>query len=210
MNLTKKITLALGVVAATAASYAQQPAATSTTPIGILGQQYTEVSFGAQDIKHLSPNAYSFDLAGNVPVNANVDVSGDYSYGWIRGGINAHSNTLSTAATLHTTYAGVKPFAVAALGYQWEHDVGVNHSFAIWGAQIGVEIPVGDITLTPTVAYADDFRASRKSSQAIVTNVEANYWFTKTTAGFAGIGYTDTQRSGADSWNYSAGVRVRF
>ena len=210
MNLTKKITHALGVVAATAVSYAQQPAATSTTPVGVLGQQYTEVGFGAQDIKHLSPNLYSFDFSGNAPVTSNIDVSGGYSYGWIRGNVGAHSNTLSTSATYHVSYEGVKPFATAALGYEWVHHFGVRHSDGIWGAAVGVEIPVGEFSLTPSVAYADDFSSRRRSSQAVISNVEANHWFSATTAGFAGIGYTDTQRSGVDSWNYSVGVRVKF
>lgn len=209
MNLNQKITLAVGVIAATVASYAQQPAATSATT-GVLGQQYTEVGFGMQDIKHISPNLYSLSLAGNVPVNGYLDVRGDYSYSWIRGNVRGHSNTLSTSATAYTTLGGVKPFAAAALGYEWDHAVGVKDNFAVWGAQIGVEIPVGVFTVTPTFAFADDFRTSRKSSQAVVSNVEANYWFSKTVAGFAGIGYTDIQRSSADSWDYSAGLRVKF
>lgn len=209
-NLTKKITLALGVIAATAASYAQQPAASTTTPIGILGRQYTELSFGVQDIKHLSPDAYSLGVAGNVPVAANIDLGAAYTYGWIRGGLNAHGNTLSTSATLHTTYSGMKPFAALALGYQWAHGAGFKDDYGVWGGAIGVEIPVGACTVTPSVAYADDFLGSRKSSQEIIGNVEANHWFSQTTAGFVGVGYGDTQRSGADSWNYSVGLRLKF
>ena len=60
MKLTKKITLALGVIAVGSASYAQTSAVASN---GLIGTQYTEFSFGVQDVKHISDNAYSLGVA---------------------------------------------------------------------------------------------------------------------------------------------------
>jgi hypothetical protein len=53
MKLNQKITLTLGLLAAGTVGYSQSstaPAPAAPAPTGLLGQQYTEVSFGLQDI----------------------------------------------------------------------------------------------------------------------------------------------------------------
>jgi opacity protein-like surface antigen len=202
-------TLALLALAAVGTSYAQQtPAATEAT--GLLGQKYAEVSFGLQDIDQLSPNFYSVGIASNVPVTRYLDINAGYSYGWINGYVRGHSNTIAATATVYTTVAGVKPFAAAGLGYQWVSASGFSDDFALWGAAVGVEIPTRWVTITPSIAYADDFQRSYESSQELAYGVEASRWITKTVAAFAGVSYTDTLRSGIDSWNYTVGARLKF
>lgn len=212
MKLNQKITLALGLLAA-GAGYAQTNATTtSTTGGGLLGQRYTELSFGVDNVKHLSTDGYSVGASANNPiVPGQIDAGAGYSYSWIGGALKGHANTIGTYVTAYAPLSGVKPFVSAALGYQWTSlKFGLGDDQAIWGGAIGVEIPAGVVTLTPRLSYADDFEGSRRSSQAWTASVEANYWFSKTSAVFGSIGHTDARRSPVDSWNYEVGLRARF
>jgi hypothetical protein len=215
MKLTKKITLALGLLA-TGVGYAQTtaatPATTSNAGYGLLGHRYTELSVGVADVKHYSQHGYSVGASANNPVIPGVlDAGAGYAYSWIRGGAKGHANTIGTYATAYAPLGGVKPFVSAALGYQWTSaKFGMGNDEAIWGGAIGVEIPVGAITITPRISYSDDFEGTPRSSQAWTTSVEANYWFKKDSAVFGSIGHTDARRSPVDSWNYEVGLRARF
>lgn len=205
---TKKSILLLALAASVVASRAQT--ATGANPVGTLGHSYTELSFGAQDIRHVSPNFYDLNLSGNVPVAPNFDVGGGYSYGWIRGNAHGHSNTLNAYTTAYLTTQGARPFVSAGLGYQWTHFAGTKNDEGFWGAAIGVEIPAGLFSLTPRIAYVDDFHRSGNSSQQTTYEVEGNYWMSRQTAVFASLGKTDVHGNAFDSWNYRAGVRVKF
>lgn len=207
MNLTKKTILALGLLAA-GASFAQTTATTTTPPIGVLGRSYSEIHFGVNDITHSSKDQYGLGVAANVPVASNLDVNAGYDYGWVRG--VGHVNGLSTGATAYTLFKGVRPFVGAALGYDWNSALGRRDERAVWGASVGVEIPVSVISITPRVVYGDDFRNSSRSSQQLSYGVEANYWLNQNSAVFAGVGYTDMHHSTGDTWNYSVGARYKF
>jgi hypothetical protein len=211
MKLNKKITLALSVLVA-GVSYAQTTPPANTNGTGLLGHRYTELSVGLQDIKHFSDHGYSLGAAANNPVIPGVlDAGASYSYSWIRGAFRGHANTIGAYTTAYTVLNGVKPFAGAGLGYQWNSfgHGGVDDQ-ALWGLTAGVEIPAGAFTITPRISYADDFEGSRNSSQAWTYQVEANYWFSATSAVFGSIGKTDVRRSPIDSWNYEIGLRARF
>ena len=206
MNLSKKTILALGVLVA-GVSFAQTTQ-TGTTPVGLLGQSFSEIHVGASDIKNFSKDQYGLGVAANVPVTPYLDLGAGYDYGWIRG--IGHANTVNGTATAYTTFNGVKPFVSAGLGYQWTRAYGNSDDQGIWGGAVGVEIPVASFTLTPRIAYVDDFEAPRKSSQQTTYEVEGNLWVTKTAAVFASVGYTDVNRTSDDSWNYTVGARFKF
>lgn len=212
MKLTKNITAALAILAA-GVSYAQTSTAVAPTAgTGLLGHRYTELNAGLQDIKHLSNHGYSVGAGANNPVIPGVlDAGASYSYSWIRGAFRGHSNTIGAYTTAYTVLNGVKPFAGAALGYQWNsYAFGVNDDQALWGLTAGVEIPAGAVTITPRVNYTDDFENSRESTQAWTFQVEANYWFNAKNAIYGSIGKSDVRRSSFDSWNYEIGLRARF
>lgn len=206
MNLTKKTILALGLAVA-GVSYAQT-ASTDVKPVGLLGQSYSEASFGVSDLAHTSKNAYDLGVSANVPVSPILDLGAGYDYGWVHG--VGHSNGVDASATTYTSFKGVKPFASAAVGYQWTRASDYRQDEAIWGVAVGVEIPVSVVTITPRIAYADDFHGSSRSSQQTSYGAEANYWVTKTTAVFADAGYTDGHHSSGDAWTYTVGARFKF
>jgi hypothetical protein len=209
MNLTKKMILALGVVVA-GASFAQtaQTTSTSAAPVGVLGQSYSEVSFGLTDIQHTSKNQYDLGVAANVPVSPYLDLGAGYTYSWMHSA--GHANSVFGGATAYTTYNGVKPFVGAALGYQWENYGSYRNDQASWGAAAGVEIPVSVITVTPRIVYSDDFRGKSRSYQQWSYGAEANYWVTKTAAVFASADYVDAQHTNVDAYAYTIGARFKF
>jgi hypothetical protein len=209
MKLTQKITLALGLLAAST-GIAQTATASGST--GLLGQRYAEVNFSLQDLKHVSNNSYSLGASANIPlVPSSIDVGASYDYSWIGGAFRGHANTLGAYATAYVPLQGVKPFVGAGAGWQWSSNrfVGSDDQ-GLWGLTAGVEIPVGVITLTPRINYADDLEGSRNSSQEWTYAVEANYWINPKTAIFGSISKTDVSHSSVDSWNYGVGLRVRF
>lgn len=208
MNLTKKTILALGFLAVAGASYAQTATSANGTPTGLLGQSYSEVSFGVSDIKHYSKDQNSLGVSANVPITPYLDVGAGYSYDWFHAA--GHSNTINSTATAFTTYNGVKPFVGVGLGYQWQTWQGGRDNQAVWAGAVGVEIPVYVVTLTPRIVYSDDFRNASRSTQQTSYGVEANYWVTKTTAAFAGVDYVDVRNSSRDAWTYTVGARFKF
>jgi hypothetical protein len=140
-----------------------------------------------------------------------LDAGASYSYSWIRGALRGHSNTIGGYAVAYAPFNGVKPFAGAGLGYQWNsYGFGGVDDEALWGMTAGVEIPAGAVTITPRINYADDFEGSRNSNQSWTLQVEANYWFDETSSVFGSIGKTDIRRNPFDSWNYELGLRARF
>lgn len=206
MNLTKKTILALGLAVA-GVSYAQT-ASTDIKPVGVLGQSYSEVHFGVDDLTHTSKNQYDVGVAANVPVSPLLDLTAGYDYSWLdeRG----HSNSVNGGATVYTTFKGVKPFASAALGYEWNRGTNYREDKAVWGVAAGVEIPVSVVTITPRIVYTDDFHGSNRSVQQTNYGVEANYWVTKTASVFGDVGYTNVRLSNVDAWTYGVGARFKF
>ena len=208
MNLTKNTLLALGAFAAAAASFAQTAPAPAAAPVGLLGQSYSEASFGFTEIKHFAKDQYSLGVASNLPVAPNFDLGAGYSYSWLRG--LGHTHTIVGGATAYTTFNGVKPFASAALGYQWDRYAGFRDDQAIWGGSVGVEIPVSVISVTPRISYADDFHGTARSTQQWTYGVEANYWVTRTAAVYADVSYSDVKDTKVDAWTYTVGARFKF
>ncbi len=208
MKPTKKITLALGLLAA-GASFAQT---NPPAPTGLLGHQYTEVSFGLNDLKHVSTHGYSLGAAANTAlIPGKLDAGGTYSYSWIGGGLRSHANTIGGYTTAYLPLQGFKPFVGAGLGYEWTSAPhGLGDDQAVWRTTVGVEIPAGAVTITPRITYHDDFRGTQRSTQAWTVGAEANYWYSATSAIFGSIGHSDVRRSSIDSWNYQIGLRAKF
>jgi len=206
MNPTKKITLALGLVVA-GASFAQT-ASTTAPAIGVLGQSYSEFSYGVTDITRVSKDQQNLGVAANVPVTPHLDLGASYGYSWLRG--IGHTNDVAAGATAYTAWNGVKPFVGAGLGYEWDRYGTSRDDSATWGLAAGVEIPVSVVSITPQVVYADDFHGRANSAQQWTYGVEGNYWITKTAAVFGDVGYVDVHGTSDHAWQYTVGARFRF
>lgn len=181
-------------------------------PTGVLGHNYAEISFGLQDIRHVGPNFYDLSVAGNAAVLPRLDLGGAFSAGWIRGNIDGNASLLSGSATTYTLLGSVKPFLSTGLGYEWTSVPGRSEDKWRWGASVGVEVPVFDgiMSLTPRITYGDDFRHGARSTDYWTFEAEGNAWLTRTTGLFAGVSFTDVNRSRFDSWNGRLGLRMLF
>jgi len=208
MNLTKKMTLALGLLAGST-SFAQTE---NTTSNGLLGQQFAEFNFTFIETDSISKLSYEPGVSFNLPLIANqVDVGGGYSYSRIRGPIKGHANSLNTYAVGYFKAEGVKPFVAASLSHSWTSlSFGPSGNLSNWAVSAGVEIPVGAFTFTPSLAYSDDFKNGFGEGDAWTFRGEGNYWLNRRNAVFAAIAKTNLHRNPIDVWTYEVGVRVRF
>lgn len=206
MNLTKKITLALGLLAA-GTSFAQEKSSN-----GLLGQRFAEFNFSFIEIDNVSTLSYEPGLRVNLPLIANsVDVGATYDYAQLRGPISGHANSLSTYAVGYVALDGVKPFVAAALAHTWSSlPFGLSDNSYSWSIIGGFEVPVGPVTLTPTIGYSDDFDNGFGEGDVWTYRVEGNYWMTPKAAIFAGIAKVDTHRDATNIWTYDVGLRFRF
>lgn len=221
MNPINKITFALLAAAAAGALQAQQESPSSAMPSasdnpGVLGQNYTDLSFGVQDLRHTSDNAFDATLRGNIPVSRSVDVGLGYSYNWIDGNSDNHSHLLATDAKFYVPMENhMKPFIGGLVGYQWAK-TRFDNQFPIvsttddrwtWGADAGVEMPVGSVALTPHVGYIDTMQ--NNSVGHYNYGVEANHWFSSSVGGYADVSYNDLRHQD-NTWTYLVGLRLRY
>lgn len=209
MNLTRKITLIATAVTTFAVAQAQEAT-------GFLGQRYTDINFGLSNDDAIPANYYDAVLNFNIPLCKSADLGLGYAYDWLNGNPSAQAHSLLTSATYHTTMNGIKPFVSAGLGYQWSSasftvakvTTKVRDNDGIYGFGFGAEIPVGSLTVTPSVSYSNQFDGSGDGS--VGYGVEAARWFSNN-AVYAGIAYQDDLSSGGSSaWTYRLGFRAKF
>ncbi len=210
MKLSKKMTLALGLLVA-GAIHAQTaaPSSTTSTGSGLLGQRYAESGLGAHDLKFLSDDAYGLSVGANLPVvPALLDAGASYTYNWISGPTRSHSNDFVGSVTAYTALNGLKPFSGVALGWHTS-GFGVDNQ-AMWRATVGLEVPAGDLTFTPRVTYTDDFQVTSASRQQWSWALEGNYQVNPKAGLFASFGHSEERHSPARSWDYRVGVRIKI
>ena len=218
MNPIKKITFALAAAAAAGALHAQQtPVVPSAADYpGVLGQSYTDLSFGVQDLRNTSDNALDATLRGNIPVSTNVDLGLGYSYNWIHGHSGNHSHLLATDAKFYAPMENhMKPFIGGLVGYQWARTrfdnqfpiISTTNDRFVWGVNTGIEMPVGSVSLTPHVGYIDTME--NNSIGHYNYGVEAHHWFSSGLGGYADVSYNDLRRQ-ENTWTYLVGLRVRY
>jgi hypothetical protein len=223
MNPVKKLALAVATLAAICTLHAQQtyqppvPASTSIADRpGVLGQSYTELSFGAEDFPHNSDHAYDATLRGNIPLTPNIDAGLGYGYSWLNGDTGVHTHLLATDAKFYGRMDNrMKPFIGGLVGYQWartdfdnQFPVITTHDDRwVWGASAGIELSAGSLAVTPRVAYLDTMVNNSIGHYAY--GVEVNHWFSPSFAGYADVSYNDHRRR-ENTWSYLAGVRLKF
>lgn len=209
MNLIKKTTLALTLLAAAGTSFAQTATKSSN---GLLGQRYAEFSYSLADLDSVSTNGHGLALKLNAPVvPALLDVGAGYEYDWIGGRARGHANTFTGTGTAYVPLQSAKVFFAATLGYQWTSlPFNLGDHDAFWNAAVGFEIPVGALTVTPRIVYGEDFNGKVGNNDTWTYEVEGNYWFSAKTGAFASAAFEDIHRSSIDIWIYKVGLRFRF
>lgn len=180
---------------------------------GVLGQRFVEVGLTTVDYSWLGANANATNVGVKLPVGGNLDLGFGYSFAWFdQAGVRVREHALTSSLLWHAAGKGVKPFAGFGLGYDYQRTTfrggGRHEGIGLWGLTVGVEIPVGDLTLTPTASYNDT--TARHSVGSMQYGVEANYWFTTVVAGYAEATYSHYMGDRGSAWTYRAGLRFRF
>jgi hypothetical protein len=179
---------------------------------GLLGTSYVEISYLLQDLQGVSPNLNNAGIGVNLRVVPSLlDLGADYGYGWIDGAFSGQVHQLGGSATLYTTIGTVKPFLRARLGVVQSHSsFAGNDQLTEWRVGLGLEIPIGKLTLTPQALYSDNDYGAPNRALRWTGQLEANYAFTRCVNGFVAFGYTDFHYSSIDPWDYQVGFRFKF
>jgi hypothetical protein len=159
--------LALGMAISASAQTMQAPAAGTsepdTTPVaigpGLVGTNYSELSFGYQR-QEGSPSDlrdYEFVSNGNVYRNGSVGADANFTYDYLDGSANGYSDHRDEAQLGMTGYLQEtwgKPFITVDAGMAWERAADVSRkSFAYTGIG-GVEFQVlRNLALAPFIEY---------------------------------------------------------
>jgi hypothetical protein len=210
MNLTRNLTLALGLVVGSVSFAQTTTASNGNAAHGLLGNRYTELILGLQDLSDVSEAGFIGGVSANNPVVPGMlDAGASFTYNYVPGPTEAsegHANTISGYAVAYFPFKRIKPFAGGQLGYQWV-SFGNGDEQGLWGFIVGVETAIRAVTITPKVTYSDGFE---NSTEVWTYQVEASYWYNETGAVFGSVGRTDARRNWSDSWNYQVGMRARF
>jgi hypothetical protein len=220
--------LALGMAISASAQTMQAPAAGTpepdTTPVaygpGLVGTNYSELSFGYQR-QEGSPSDlrdYEFVSNGNVYRNGTVGADANFTYDYLDGSANGFSDHRDEAQLGMTGYLQEtwgKPFITADAGMAWERAADVSRkSFAYTGIG-GVEFQVlRNLALTPFIEYQAEphlydhgVPLANLEDHLVDYGVKATYRFTQ--AWNASLTADLDQHSEKD-WGLRGGVSYRW
>jgi hypothetical protein len=140
-------------------------------------------------------------------------------YQWSRENYNGYSNPpptaasapISTSAPVTTSYQGTTTntttYTYAGGATATYVSANARSNRAVWGLSAGVEVPFGNVALTPHVAYFDTWKA--RSNWKYSYGLEAHHWFSEKLGGYADATYNDARHE-SNSWSYTAGVRFKY
>ncbi|ACB73943.1 hypothetical protein [Opitutus terrae] len=179
----------------------------------VLGERTISADAGTVDVDAIDEHGYVVGADVNFPATANLDLGLHIGHGWIdAGNVGLKDTTISAAAVVHPAAAGLKPFAGVLIGHQkLEFDVGrfgTTEKSGIWGGAVGLEVPAGRATLTPSISYTDSFDGSTDRSTHFT--LHANLWLTDKVATYADLTYVDFAGDGDNAWTARLGVRWKF
>lgn len=194
------------------ASHAQQ-VALALPGQRVLGERHLGADAGLVDVDAFDEQGYAVGFGLSVPVTPYLDLGAHVGHGWIdEAGIGLKDSTVSATAVVHGTAGGVRPFAGVLLGHQrLEMDVGrfgTKDRCGIWGGGVGVEIPVGRGSISPSIAYTDSFDGT--TDRTTHFTLHGNYWVTAKLAGYLDVTYADFSGDGDNAWVYRLGLRWKF
>lgn len=199
--------LARAQTSAGAAAVATAPEATAAT--GPLGSRYTAIAYNYLDLSGTGPNhAHGFEAVYNQPLSPNFDVTATYD--WARAsyaGSRYTQQDFTVGTTAYTNLEWGKPFALAALGWNWSRGGAAHEDSFLYRLGVGVELPVSTaFSVTPFVNFA---RATGYNHNQAELGVKAEYRFTREWSVMARAQY-DAISHTSDQSEYALGVSYRF
>ena len=204
--------ISLGLAASASAQSANvavpTPSATGSTG-GLLGSRYTEIAANYIDLTAGNPSvARGVRLDYNQPLQANFDLNLDYD--WARAnyaGMRLTQQDVGVGATAFTNLSWGRPFALAAVGWQWQKGGGVTDDSFTYKLGVGTEFQVAPtIVVTPFVNFV---RATGFNESEADFGVKAAYRVNKDWSITARAQY-DAVRHYKDAAEYSIGAAYHF
>jgi hypothetical protein len=183
------------------------PTPVETTSAGLLGSRYTEVSYNYIDLSG-PEHADGFVLAFNQPLQPNLDFTAGYS--WAKAdfdSFNAKVQDLDVGVKAYTTLSWGKPYAAAAVGWEWQKAAGLREDSFTYKVGVGTEFQVAPaLVVTPFVNFvrATGFNASEVDVGAKVTYRLNKDWSLTARAQYDAVRHDD------DSKEYSIGAIYHF
>jgi hypothetical protein len=224
---TIKQTLILSGLALGAALSASAQSASSAAPNltaadpgpGLLGSNYSELSFGYQ--RQDAPRDlrdYEFVSNASIYKEASLGLDGNFTYDYIDGGdfgFIDHRNEAQLGLTGFLMQPWGKPFLSADAGMAWQDAANVSRKGLAYSIEGGVEFQVlKDLALSPYIEYQAEpglynhgLPAADFPDHLVDFGVKATYRITREWS--AVLGADLDQRSGRD-WGLSAGISYRY
>ena len=204
--LAAALTLGTTIASAQSANVAVPtpgPAASS----GLLGSRYTEVSYHYVDLSGPA-HADGVSLAFNQPLKPGFDLTANYS--WAKAdfdSFDAKVQDLDLGLKAYSVLSWGRPYAAAAVGWEWVKAAGIREDSFVYKVGVGVELEVSPaLTVTPFVNFvrATGFNASEVELGAKASYRLNNQWSVTTRAQYEFVRYDD------NSAEYSVGAIFHF
>ena len=195
------------------------PAAADPGP-GLVGTNYSELSFGYQRQEGAPKDLRDFELTSNGSVFRNdaVGLDANFVYDYLYGngyGFNDHRNEAQLGLTGFLMETWGKPFVTADAGMAWQDAGGVSQRGFGYTATGGVEFQVlKNLALTPFVEYQAEPRFNNSGLPAANFPDHVLYYGFKATYRInrecnASLG-ADLDEHGGKDWGLRAGVGYHF
>ena len=201
------LTLGCTTIASAQSANVAVPTPEQTAPAGLLGARYTEVSYNYIDLSG-SNHADGFVAKFNQPLQANFDLTSSYS--WAKadfGAFDATVQDLDVGLTAYSALSWGRPYAAAAVGWQWAKAAGFREDSFVYKVGTGVEFQVSPaLTVTPFVNFV---RATGFNSSEVEVGAKASYRLNQEWSVTARAQY-EFVRHDHNSAEYSVGVIFHF
>lgn len=212
--------------------------------VGPIGQRYLEVNFGGTDEQGIAKAALNEGATLQIPAMPHLDIGLGYAHSHLNRSLadgffteSRESNSAIASVTVYTRWAGLRPFVGAGAYRQWQRQQLTFGSIQIfhqrtdhdyWATNIGAEIPLGRIVLTPKIGYVDRFHYDSSweiRTNSLIYSADAHIWWTKRWGSFVTVDYIDPQtklpyfdfsngntttQQQPFQWQYATGIRLRF
>jgi hypothetical protein len=223
-GLTGVVALSLVLSASAQSAQDSQGAPAERAPAdpgpGLVGTNYSELSFGYQRQEGAPGDlrAYEFITNGSVFKNAEMGLDANFTYDYLNGDANGFSDRRNEAQAGLTGYLPEtwgKPFVSADAGMAWQDAGDVSRKGFAYTLVGGVEFQVlKDLALTPYLEYQAEphlynhwLPAANFPDHLLAYGVKATYRITREWS--TSLGADLDQHSGRD-WGLRAGVDYHF
>jgi hypothetical protein len=224
ISLLSALTLGLALTASaqtmqSAAPAQEEPAVTDTGP-GLVGTNYSELSFGYQKQEGAPRDLrdYEFTSNGSVFKNATLGVDANFAYDFLDGYADNFSyrrNEAQLGLTGYLKETWGKPFVTADAGIAWQNTAGVSQRGFAYTGTGGVEFQVlKNLALTPYLEYQAEPRLYNAGVSAgglpdhiLTYGVNAIYRISRDWSAMVGA---DLDEHSAKDWGLRGGVGYHF